>query len=149
MLAGLPHSEIHGSKLVRSSPWLIAAYHVFHRLSAPRHPPNTLMALDRSHFRYPPPTFSGLREIASFLRPIQLFHSTNRASIASRRKPNRPRKTSSCELHPTVPCGSGLNPLGFGDLAHPTHRPNLSGQSAGALGCHFSSRCQATYGPKG
>ena len=29
---GLPHSEIHGSKLVRSSPWLIAAYHVLHRL---------------------------------------------------------------------------------------------------------------------
>src|SRR5208283_3612945 len=28
---------------------LIAAYHVLHRLSAPRHPPNTLMALDCSH----------------------------------------------------------------------------------------------------
>ena len=55
MLAGLPHSEIHGSKLVRSSPWLIAAYHVFHRLSAPRHPPNTLKALDRSHYRCPRP----------------------------------------------------------------------------------------------
>ena len=46
---GLPHSEILGSKLVRSSPRLIAAYHVLHRLSAPRHPPNTLKALDRSH----------------------------------------------------------------------------------------------------
>src|SRR6187397_1167735 len=34
---GLPHSEIHGSKLVRSSPWLIAAYHVLHRLLPPRH----------------------------------------------------------------------------------------------------------------
>ena len=52
---GFPHSEISGSKLVRSSPKLIAAYHVLHRLSAPRHPPNALKALDRSHDRWPPP----------------------------------------------------------------------------------------------
>src|SRR5919202_1776602 len=50
---GFPHSEIPGSKLVRSSPGLIAAYHVLHRLSAPRHPPNALKALDRSHDRCP------------------------------------------------------------------------------------------------
>ena len=31
---GFPHSEILGSKLIRSSPWLIAAYHVLHRLCA-------------------------------------------------------------------------------------------------------------------
>jgi hypothetical protein len=51
---GFPHSEILGSKLVRSSPRLIAAYHVLHRLSAPRHPPDTLKALDRSHYQCPP-----------------------------------------------------------------------------------------------
>ena len=51
---GFPHSEIFGSKLVRSSPKLIAAYHVLHRLSAPRHPPDTLETLDRSHYRCPP-----------------------------------------------------------------------------------------------
>ena len=50
---GLPHSEIHGSKLVRSSPWLIAAYHVLHRLSAPRHPPDALRSLDCSHHQCP------------------------------------------------------------------------------------------------
>ena len=50
---GFPHSEIPGSKLVRSSPRLIAAYHVLHRLSAPRHPPNALISLDHSHDRYP------------------------------------------------------------------------------------------------
>ena len=50
---GLPHSDIYGSKLVRSSPRLIAAYHVLHRLSAPRHPPDTLTTLDRSHYQYP------------------------------------------------------------------------------------------------
>ena len=48
---GFPHSEILGSKLVRSSPRLIAAYHVFHRLYAPRHPPNALKTLDLSHFQ--------------------------------------------------------------------------------------------------
>ena len=46
---GFPHSEIPGSKLVRSSPRLIAAYHVLHRLSAPRHPPDALTTLDYSH----------------------------------------------------------------------------------------------------
>jgi hypothetical protein len=45
----LPHSEIHGSKLIRSSPWLIAAYHVLHRLCMPRHPPDALISLDHSH----------------------------------------------------------------------------------------------------
>ena len=42
LTVGFPHSEIHGSKLTRSSPWLIAACHVLHRLSVPRHPPNAL-----------------------------------------------------------------------------------------------------------
>ena len=32
-----PHSEISGSMLICSSPKLIAAYHVFHRLPVPRH----------------------------------------------------------------------------------------------------------------
>lgn len=34
----LPHSEISGSKRTCRSPKLIAAYHVLHRLLAPRHP---------------------------------------------------------------------------------------------------------------
>jgi hypothetical protein len=52
--SGFPHSEIFGSKLVRSSPKHIAAYHVLHRLSVPRHPPNALKTLDRSHYRCSP-----------------------------------------------------------------------------------------------
>ena len=40
-----PHSEIVGSKLIRSSPTLIAAYHVLHRLLPPRHPPDALNIL--------------------------------------------------------------------------------------------------------
>jgi hypothetical protein len=46
---GFPHSEIDGSKAVRTSPSLIAAYHVLHRLLPPRHPPDALRSLDRSH----------------------------------------------------------------------------------------------------
>ena len=42
---GFPHSDIHGSTLVFNSPWLFAAYHVLHRLLAPRHPPSALNSL--------------------------------------------------------------------------------------------------------
>ena len=40
-----PHSEISGSKDICSSPKLFAAYHVFHRLLVPRHPPCALTTL--------------------------------------------------------------------------------------------------------
>ena len=40
--AGLPHSEIRGSKIICIYPQLIAAYHVLHRLREPRHPPSAL-----------------------------------------------------------------------------------------------------------
>ena len=43
--AGFPHSEIAGSRDICSSPTLIAAYHVFHRLLVPRHPPYALYCL--------------------------------------------------------------------------------------------------------
>src|SRR5881394_1980099 len=42
---GLPHSEISGSKRACRSPRHIAACHVLHRLSVPRHPPSTLSNL--------------------------------------------------------------------------------------------------------
>ena len=53
---GFPHSEISGSKDICSSPKLIAAYHVFHRLLVPRHPPCALVRL----------TFSGLPSLVAF-----------------------------------------------------------------------------------
>ena len=43
--AGFPHSDIRGSMLICSSPRLFAAYHVFHRLLVPRHPPCALFCL--------------------------------------------------------------------------------------------------------
>ena len=40
-----PHSEISGSMDICSSPKLFAAYHVFHRLLVPRHPPYALISI--------------------------------------------------------------------------------------------------------
>ena len=45
---GFPHSEISGSQLICSSPKLIAAYHVLHRLLMPRHSPCALCNLTSS-----------------------------------------------------------------------------------------------------
>ena len=42
---GFPHSDIRGSRDICSSPRLFAAYHVFLRLSVPRHPPCALSCL--------------------------------------------------------------------------------------------------------
>ena len=50
--AGFPHSDIPGSQDMCSSPGLFAAYHVFHRLSVPRHPPCALFCLISPDIRY-------------------------------------------------------------------------------------------------
>ena len=47
--ARFPHSEICGSLNICFLPQLIAAYHVFHRLSVPRHPPCALSNLTLQH----------------------------------------------------------------------------------------------------
>src|SRR5437762_13033278 len=47
--AGFPHSEICGSKVAHTSPQLIAACHVLHRLCMPRHPPIALTSRLRIH----------------------------------------------------------------------------------------------------
>ena len=88
---GFPHSEIRGSKPVRGSPRLIAAYHVLHRLSAPRHPPDTLVTLVlRFHRRRPVPAAPPkTRETAARQGPAS---PPNNAETA----PNRGGKTFSC-----------------------------------------------------
>ena len=43
--AGFPHSDTCGSMDICSLPQLFAAYHVFHRLLVPRHPPCALFCL--------------------------------------------------------------------------------------------------------
>jgi hypothetical protein len=72
ILGGFPHSEIHGSKGIRTSPWLIAAYHVLHRLCMPRHPPIALKTLDRSHCQCPPGSLpTVLARKTSFSRSVR------------------------------------------------------------------------------
>ena len=46
--ARFPHSDICGSLVICTFPQLFAAYHVFHRLLVPRHPPCALFCLTSS-----------------------------------------------------------------------------------------------------
>ena len=95
LTVGFPHSEIHGSKLIRSSPQLIAAYHVFHRLSAPRHPLIALKALDRSHYRCPQFNFRSCSEISSSDRTIAGSLSDPAFLIGQIKKPKFTKSRSS------------------------------------------------------
>ena len=75
---GFPHSEIHGSKPIPGSPWLIAWYRVLHRLLLPRHPPNALIALDLTRKKKDPHPcgvrpFPRREEPTSFQISMQLF----------------------------------------------------------------------------
>ena len=62
----LPHSEISGSTLICSSPKLIAACHVLHRLLMPRHSPCALYSLTFemiSHFWFSIKNYAGSTEL--------------------------------------------------------------------------------------
>ena len=62
-VCGFPHSDIHGSKVICTSPWLFAAYHVFLRLLVPRHPPCALFCLIASQLLV---FVSVIRSVGSF-----------------------------------------------------------------------------------
>ena len=70
---GFPHSEISGSKLICSSPKLIAAYHVLHRLLMPRHSPCALFSLTSSKLKWQTPQIAlrlclcSIRSLATWL----------------------------------------------------------------------------------
>ena len=98
---GFPHSEILGSKLVRSSPGLIAAYHVLHRLLAPRHPPNALISLHHSHDRCPPP-FAKTDEDDVIIRKTIGSGSFDPDTLAKR--------TRTTMRSSDRPCSPGLSP---------------------------------------
>ena len=97
---GLPHSEIPGSKPVCGSPRLIAACHVLHRFSAPRHPPSTLSSLTIKYLR---------RESFLFLPDSLVKDRDHRGSKSplersSRRSLSHPRgriaTDATADLHP-------------------------------------------------
>jgi hypothetical protein len=95
---GFPHSEIHGSKPIPGSPWLIAGYHVLHRLLLPRHPPNALIALDliRKKKDFVGPPGSGLLCARSRSLPHRM-HTIPACSRASRRAGSRPEAAAQHE----------------------------------------------------
>ena len=81
---GFPHSEILGSKLVYSSPRLIAAGHVLRRLPAPRHPPYALSSLTTVPLR--------LEHLSVTCYPI--FSCQRPTSFNELRRLGRPRATT-------------------------------------------------------
>ena len=78
-LSEFPHSEISGSMLICSSPKLIAAYHVFHRLPVPRHSPCALVRLTISNYSlyenglYPLDSLLPTKIMLPFLLKLQYF----------------------------------------------------------------------------
>ena len=77
---GFPHSEISGSKLICSSPKLIAAYHVLLRLLMPRHSPCALISL--TYRRARSVSFvAGLRPPPHSLRSTPLRSMTDRFAL--------------------------------------------------------------------
>jgi hypothetical protein len=84
---GLPHSDIPGSTVARTSPGLFAACHVLHRLSVPRHPPDALTSRSPTpspkHARFP-----GYRP-SGYLSPTRAWVQSRCASIARRCKAHR------------------------------------------------------------
>ena len=100
LTVGFPHSEISGSKPVRGSPKLIAAYYVLHRLSAPRHPLNALKALDRSHYQCPQTQPSPLEKNGCHTDKNEYFATSPQRKIQ--------RSSTKTPWHPT-PCGMGFD----------------------------------------
>ena len=154
---GFPHSEIQGSKPVRGSPRLIAAYHVLHRLSAPRHPPDTLMTLDHSHHRCP------LGEPESSL-PIK---RTSTLGLVAPTRPGPPSgwtqdlcfrtcpRRGAVKLPVTEPClarSVSRRKGGRTESARrigPLRQASLASRPDPRVGHIHSSRCRTTGSPEG
>jgi hypothetical protein len=81
---GFPHSEILGSKLACSSPRLIAACHVLHRLLAPRHPPYALSSLTIKLTQHDPSSGSPQNNRKSLASPSSPFFGVLCLTLAFR-----------------------------------------------------------------
>jgi hypothetical protein len=95
--AGFPIRKSRGQRLVSTSPGLIAAAHVLHRLSAPRHPPCALVLLIRKNtcvaameFSRCAPSCDGLSKLSSETQ-CRGRHCFQASSIIRRPKPSRSR----------------------------------------------------------
>src|ERR687883_779880 len=85
---GFPIRRSRDQRLVSTSPALIAAAHVLHRLLAPRHPPYALVLLIEKN------TFNAAMEFSRYAPPTARAVSQNSAAWRCRRaaqaKPVRP-----------------------------------------------------------
>ena len=81
---GFPHSDIHGSQDICSSPWLFAACHVLRRLPMPRHSPCALSRLNSLCISWIQ-LFSCLNCCVSHLQLLSFFASGKIASFTLRK----------------------------------------------------------------
>ena len=73
--AGFPHSDIHGSKDICSSPQLFAACRVLHRLLMPRHSPCALISLTLWSAHSCSQNYAGFTEVRKMLcYPLKVPH---------------------------------------------------------------------------
>ncbi len=90
---GLPHSEIPGSKVICTSPKLIAAYHVLHRLLVPRHSPYALCSLTKNYYhKLLEVSYRGVFRVESAQAPstqyyLDYYTGVNLYSIVKEQKP--------------------------------------------------------------
>ena len=105
---GFPHSEICGSKGARASPHLIAACHVLHRLSTPRHPLEALIrliVLSKTHVRNTDQDASTcalyLSDYDVFIRPTlnRVNPSFTISTLRHSQDPKGPARLETCSFH--------------------------------------------------
>jgi hypothetical protein len=117
---GFPHSDIAGSKVVCTSPTLIAAYHVLHRLPVPRHPPDALSSLTENPSCQIGKSFQQAFDLSPQLglvsycspTPRPLFSSRD-ASVLSRQQNGRFQLSKSVGRLPGFHIGEGYPPKEF------------------------------------
>jgi hypothetical protein len=139
----LPHSDILGSKPVCGSPKLFAAYHVLHRLLAPRHSPYALSSLTIRNSRLTP--IAGSRLAGSRVRTCRTANRELRIAAC-----DSPLHTA-CVLTPpalagAVDCGRKKLPFA-GYSVVKEHRPKLPALRPVEVRSHPCGRQQDSFSP--
>ena len=133
-MVGFPHSEIPGSKLIRSSPRLIAAYYVLHRLHTPRHPLDALKTLDRSHYQCPQHQQPQLALVFQFRSPSSgrsFIRRITASVLIGQIKKNHSSRTVTvpprgCRVKQTVMCLFTMSKYPVVDALQPQHNQTCS-----------------------
>src|SRR3546814_1382711 len=103
-------SEIVGSKLAHSSPTLIAACHVLHRLCMPRHSPNALTSHLRVHTTNDSPDDPKIDHMSLMMRMI-VFILSQYSSCVDRYDLDRRRTASLRSIEPADRKSTRLNSI--------------------------------------